>query len=147
MRHVSISRVPFLILFLACFALTLAGCYQDPVRAKLAGSWKIEHGEKLSKRVNQDELEEADDPGERMTLAFTASGSLQTKTKIGDVIREKNGSWNVVDFDEEQSVMKIRCELMGQQTEHEVRIIEEGLIRLVPPNMAGTKSKLTFRRE
>lgn len=146
MNQVAIRGTTVPILFLVCMALAFSGCYQDPVRAKLAGSWKIEHGEKLSKRVNQDELD-SEDPGERMMLAFTASGSLQTKTRIGDGIREKNGSWNVVDFDEEQSVMKIQCELMGQQTEHEVRFIEEDLIRLVPPNMAGTKSKLTFRRE
>ena len=82
-----------------------------------------------------------------MMLVFYASGSLQTNTRMGDVNREKNGSWNVVEFDEEKSKMKIRCDLMGQQTEHEVRFIEEDLIRLVPPNMAGTKSKLTFRRK
>lgn len=134
---------------LASFMLANVGCYQDPIRAKLAGTWKIEHGEKLSKRVNQDELppEGADDPSERMMLAFYASGSLQTKTRIGNVNREKNGSWNVIDYDEEESVMKISCELMGQQTDHEVRFIESDLIRLVPPNMAGTKSKLTFRRK
>ena len=40
---------------LASFMLANVGCYQDPIRAKLAGTWKIEHGEKLSKRVNQDE--------------------------------------------------------------------------------------------
>jgi hypothetical protein len=147
MCHLAASRISCVIVFLACTALTLTGCYQDPVRAKLAGTWKIEHGEKLSKRVNQDQPDAVEDPGERMMLAFTASGSLRTKTRIGDVIREKNGSWNVVDFDEEQAVMTIRCELMGQQTEHEVQLVEADLIRLVPPNMAGTKSKLTFRRE
>ena len=43
--------------------------------------------------------------------------------------------------------MTILCELFGQQTQHEVQFIEKDLIRLVPPNMAGTKSKLTFRRQ
>jgi len=137
---------------LAFLMLASIGCYQDPIRAKLTGTWKIEHGDKLSERVNQEDLpaesaEVADDPSERMVLAFYASGSLQTKTRIGNVNREKNGLWNVIDFDEEESVMKISCELMGQQTEHEIRFIETDLIRLVPPNMAGTKSKLTFRRE
>lgn len=140
-KTISILSLTFLLLF--------SGCYQDPIRAKLAGTWKIEHGEKLSRRVNQDEEDtpEIDDPSERMVLSFFASGSLQTKTRMGDVIREKNGSWNVADYDEEESRMKIRCELMGQQTEHDVRFVEADLIRLVPPNMAGTSSKLTFRRQ
>ncbi len=137
---------------LALIVLSLwsfCGCYQDPVRAKLVGTWGIEHGEKLTERVNQsaEKSGESTDLSERMMLVFYASGSLQTNTRMGDVNREKNGSWNVVEFDEENSKMKIRCDLMGQQTEHEVRFIEEDLIRLVPPNMAGTKSKLTFRRK
>lgn len=141
------QRISVLML-LACLLLASVGCYQDPVRAKLIGTWKIEHAEKLSRRVNQDavEADPAEDISERMVLAFYASGSLKTKTRIGDVNREKIGSWKVVHFDEEESVMKISCELMGQQTEHEVRFIENDLIRFVPPNMAGTKSKLTFRR-
>lgn len=135
-------------MLLAVLMLSSVGCKQDPIRAKIIGTWKIEHGEKLSKRVNQDDLdaEPAEDLGERMVLAFYASGSLQTKTRIGNVNREKNGSWKVIDFDEEESKMMISCELMGQQTEHKVQFIENDLIRFVPPNMAGTKSKLTFRR-
>jgi len=142
-KHISFSML------LACLMLAIVGCKQDPIRAKIIGTWKIEHSEKLTKRVNQDEgaTESAEDLGDRMVLAFYASGSLQTKTRIGNVNREKNGSWKVVNFDEEESKMKISCELMGQQTEHEVRFIETDLIRLVPPNMAGTKSKLTFRRK
>lgn len=142
------KRFPVSVL-LTCLLLLSAGCYQDPIRAKLIGTWKIEHAERLTKRVNQDELDDlpAEDIGERMVLAFYASGSLKTKTRIGQVNREKNGSWKLINFDEEDSVMKINCDLMGQQTEHEVRFIEDDLIRFVPPNMAGTKSKLTFRRE
>ena len=134
-----------LVLLAICFGL-LSGCYQDPIRAKLAGNWKIEHGDKLSRRVNEEDSEGVEDPSGKMVLSFTASGSLQTQTRIGGAIREKNGSWKAIDFDEEESVMKISCELMGQQTEHEVRFLEDDLIQLVPPNMAGTKSRLTFRR-
>ena len=136
--------IAVLILLLTAVVLS-SGCYQDPVRAKLAGTWKIEHGDKLTRRVNEQDA--GNDPAERMQLSFYASGSLQTKTRIGGVIREKNGSWSVVDYDEEDSRMTIRCELIGQQTEHEIRFIETDLIRLVPPNMAGTTSKLTFRRK
>lgn len=138
---------------LALLTLSFCGCYQDPIRAKLIGTWGIEHGDKLTKRVNQNEgnpendIGIAEDLSERMMLVFSASGSLQTKTRMGEVNREKNGLWKVVEFDEENSKMKISCELMGQQTEHDVRFIEEDLIRLVPPNMAGTTSKLTFRRK
>ncbi len=143
-------KTPALVMFAlsVIVSASFCGCYQDPVRAKLAGTWKIEHGDKLSRRVNQDDDagSRVDDPSERMVLSFFASGSLQTKTRMGDVIREKNGSWNVVDFDEEESRMKIRCELMGQQTDHDIRFLEPDLIRLIPPNMAGTSSKLTFRR-
>jgi hypothetical protein len=142
------SKIKFLTL-VALLLLSLCGCYQDPVRAKLIGTWGIEHGARLTARVNQNPEKpgESTDLGERMVLVFYASGSLRTNTRMGELNREKNGSWNVVKFDEEKSKMKIRCELMGQQTEHEVRFIEEDLIRLVPPNMAGTKSKLTFRRK
>ena len=140
-------RLSILLAFLMLF---FCGCSQDPIRAKLIGTWGIEHGDKLTSRVNQDREntdEMQEDLSERMVLSFHASGSLQTKTRIGDVNREKNGSWKVVDFDDKESVMKISCELMDQQTEHEVRFIEEGLIRLVPPNMAGTTSKVRFRRK
>ena len=139
------KKTSLLILLAICLALQ-SGCYQDPIRAKLAGNWKIEHGDRLSRRVNEEDSEGVEDPSGRMVLSFTASGSLQTQTRIGGAIREKNGSWNAIEFDEEESVMKIQCKLMGQQTEHEVRFLEDDLIQLVPPNMAGTKSELTFRR-
>lgn len=141
------QRISFSML-LAILMLANVGCYQDPIRAKLIGTWKIEHAHKLSKRVNQDtaEVDSNEDISERMVLAFYASGSLKTNTRMGEANREKIGSWKVVLFDEEKSVMTISCELMGQQTEHEVRFIEDDLIRFVPPNMAGTKTKLTFRR-
>jgi len=145
MNCFAVKKTTALFLVLVCFVFAFVGCYQDPVRAKLTGTWKIEHGDKLTNRVNQNEPG-VEDPSERMMLAFSASGSLQTKTRMGEVIREKNGLWNVVEFDEDKEVMKIRCELMGQQTEHEVRFLEKDLIQLVPPNMAGTTSKLTFRR-
>jgi len=143
-----VNKIQFSML-LALLMLSFCSCYQDPVRARLIGTWSIEHGEKLTKRVNQDQENagEATDLGQRMMLVFYSSGALQTKTQMGAVNREKNGSWNVVEFDEENSKMMICCELMDQQTEHEVQFIEEDLIRLVPPNMAGTKSKLKFRRK
>ncbi|QEG24474.1 hypothetical protein [Mariniblastus fucicola] len=148
MHFTDFARISLCLLIASVF-LASTGCYQDPIRAKLIGTWKIEHGEKLTKRVNQidGDVEEIEDLGERMKLSFYASGALQTKTRMGEVNREKNGLWKVIEFDEEEAVMKISCELMGQQTEHEVRFIEKDLIRLVPPNMAGTKSKLSFRRE
>lgn len=131
---------------LALLILSSGGCYQDPIRAKLSGTWKIEHGGKLTRRVNQDEAFD-DDPSERMVLSFSNRGTLQTRTRMGDAIREKNGSWSVANYDEGSDKMTILCELIGQQTEHEVQFIEKDLIRLVPPNMAGTTSKLTFRRQ
>lgn len=146
-NHVDFRTVPCL---LALAMLSLVGCNQDPIRAKLIGTWKIEYGDKLTQRVNQDDelmASPEDDPRERMTITFYSSGSLKTQTRIGQVNREKNGSWELVSFDDEESQMNIRCELMDQQTEHKVQFIESDLIRLVPPNMAGTRSKLKFRRK
>ena len=83
----------YLLLFalLSLLIVGVSGCYQDPIRAKLSGTWGIEHGEKLTRRVNQDDdLDyEAEDLSQRMLLSFYASGTLQTKTRMGDVIREK----------------------------------------------------------
>jgi hypothetical protein len=140
----------FAFAMLAVILIAFSGCKQDPIRAKMIGTWRIEHGEKLTKRVNQEEelsSQEIDDISERMTMTFYSSGALTTKTQMGQVNREKNGSWEVVKYDDENSTLEIRCNLMGQETDHEVRFIENDLIRLVPPNMAGTKSKMSFRRK
>lgn len=135
------------LLSLALIAM-LSGC-QDPIRAKITGTWNIEQADKVTRRVNQEERgdeTEIEDIGERMVLTFYASGALLTKTKIGQLQSEKKGWWKLVQFDEKDSKMTLQCELAGQKTEHEVRFIEDDLIRLVPPNMAGVPTKINFRR-
>lgn len=126
----------------------ISGC-QDPIRAKITGTWNIEQADKVSRRVNQEgqgDLIPAQDISERMVLTFYRSGALLTQTKIGQMQSEKKGWWKLVQFDEKDSKMLLECELAGQNTEHEVKFIEEDLIRLVPPNMAGVSTKINFRR-
>jgi hypothetical protein len=127
----------------------LSGC-QDPIRSKIIGTWKIEHADKVSRRVNQDSQDDqfdSSDSGERMKLTFSWTGSLQTQTMIGQMQSQKKGSWELTEFDEQKSIMTVQCDLAGQQTEHKIKFIEDDLIRLVPPNMAGLKTKINFRRE
>ena len=81
-----------------------------------------------------------------MVIEFSANGDLKTETRIGAIDRIKTGTWDVVEWDEAARVMKIRCVLAGQESEHEIEFLEEGGIRLTPPNMAGTRTKLVFRR-
>ena len=66
---------------------------------------------------------------------------------MGNIQGAKQGTWQVVDFDEATNVLKVNCLVGVESTEHAIEFLEEDLIQLVPPNMAGLTLKLKFRRQ
>jgi len=138
-----------LLLLLALLA-TIVGC-SDPAAAPLIGRWNVSDPGRVAKRVNPDDPEIppdfADETGSRMTIEFRAMGGLHTMTRMGNVRQEKTGSWRVVGHDVDASRLRIECQLGGQTTRCDVALLDDGRIRLEPPNMAGTNLKMTFERE
>lgn len=130
-------------LFAVLLILTSAGC-GNPDRKKLVGTWQLKHSDKIEKRIAELGDEQ---PASRMSLQFRSNGGLSTVTNMGNIDSEKAGSWEFLSFDEEQQVMKIKCILNSQETEHEIQFLSEARIKLTPPNMAGLNQKLEFQRE
>lgn len=127
--------------FLACI---LIGC-GDSNRAKIIGTWGIDQADTVMSRIQQSDEGNADAP--KMIVRFRSTGKLETQTQMGDVAREKTGQWEFVSYDPESSSMTIACEIQTDRTEHEINFIDQDTIELVPPNMAGTKMKLRFKRQ
>ena len=132
--------------------LLLVGC-GDSGRSALSGRWQLAAPEKLARRLGPESREGALGPvpsdgmtGQRMELVFGAWGALKTVTRVGSIDREKTGEWDVVSRSPDGRRMTIRCTLNGQTTEHEVEFLDGDRIRLVPPNLAGTDSRLEFHR-
>ena len=130
----------------------LAGC-ADSNRAPLSGRWELATPEKLAGRLGPESqkgtAETADTgsaAGMKMVLEFGSWGELKTVTRVGAIDREKMGRWEVIERAPDGSRMTIRCTLNRQTTEHDVEFLEEDRIRLIPPNLAGTKGRLEFRR-
>ena len=148
MNHSSASRLVS-ILMLALLA-SLAGC-SDPAAAPLIGRWQVSDPNRVAGRVNQDDPEilpkSADEMGSRMTIEFKRMGGLRTTTRMGNVQQEKIGEWRIAGTNDDTERLQIECDLSGQTTECEVEFLEDGRIRLEPPNMAGTNLKMTFERE
>lgn len=140
-------------------ALLASGCQPSvPAPAKpLVGIWVLSQPERLADRINQANAglprpeAESDEPvpgggGSKMMLEFRANGSLRTITDMGQLQQEKQGTWSFVSDSNSGKKLAIRCLLNQQTSEVEVEFIEPELISLVPPNMAGLNTKLTFRR-
>ncbi len=81
-----------------------------------------------------------------IVLTFYRSGRLETTTNQGQIHTEKSGTWELLYYEPEQKSAVIRCELIGQKTEHTVTFIDSDTIRLQPPNLAGLDEELTFHR-
>ena len=129
----------------------LAGC-SSPERDMLIGKWQIEKPDKILKRIDNDDNQSADtntvsqQGGGQMVLFFRSSGKLETKTTMWDEDYKKEGTWKLLDFDPGKQESLIQCVLNGQTTEHQVEWLKNGNLKMVPPNMAGTKAKLEFQR-
>lgn len=122
--------------------LSISGC-TDPVRSKIVGTWEIQKADRLSKRINQEQAES----DSRMRIVIQKSGAIVTQTSMGEIQREKTGSWKLVSFDQEAGKMEIACDLGSGEVNTAVRFVDDNTISLVPPNMAGTKTKLKFVRK
>ncbi len=135
------------LLILACM---LAGC-SSPEREMLIGQWQIEKAGKLMNRIGKGPAgSPADDlatmADNQMRLVFHRNGKLETVTQMGSIDRKKAGTWELLEFENADQTSLIRCTLNGQTTEHEIVWLANGNLKMVPPNMAGTLTKLEFRR-
>lgn len=141
-------------LIASMFACTLVGC-GDPNRSRIIGTWGIERADTVMSRISQADSEtvdgevetELDSSPPRMTLRFLRKGRLETSTNMGSVTQEKLGTWKLVAFDETTNTMTLLCDIQNQESEHEVKFLDQETIKLVPPNMAGTTMKLKFKRK
>lgn len=139
--------------------LLVSGCQPSlPGSAKaLVGTWELSQPERLADRINQANAglprpeAESDEPalpsdGSKMILEFRADGTLRTITDMGQLQQQKQGFWRFVSESEAGKKLAIRCLLNQQTSDVELEFIEADVISLVPPNMAGLNTKLTFRR-
>lgn len=140
-RYISIA-----LSFSGLLLILLAGC-SDPQRQHLVGVWQIETADDVADQINaSDDDAKIESLPPRMTIEFTGSGQLKTTTVMGEIDRTKEGSWDVVSFDEPGKVIVIKCTIGLQETDHEVDLIDDSTIELVPPNMAGVDMKLRFTK-
>ena len=155
----SLSRLwdKFLLILPAAGLLLLActiGC-SDPNAAPLIGRWVLEKPSKVMQRIDGDRADQSresdsiDDSSSmpRMAITFSSNGQFQTATAMGNVNREKNGTWQVISLDEVARKMTIRCTIGSEETDHTVELVDGSTIRLVPPNMAGLTMKMRFVRD
>ena len=132
-------------LLIALLLVSVVGC-GHPDRHRLVGKWQLELKE--SARLESRVADVADlEAKSEMTLEFRGGGRFFTETSMGNIQRAKQGTWKVVDFDEATNVLKVDCLVGVESTEHAIEFLEEDLIQLVPPNMAGLTMKLKFRRQ
>ncbi len=120
------------------------GC-MDRNQAKFIGTWEIETADKVFNRIDMPSPDDMD-AGSAMTIRFQGK-RLTTITRMGDELREKQGTWQLLEFDEENQTATIQCTLGLQTTEHDVEFVDEQTIRLVPPNLAGLTLKVNFKRK
>ncbi len=128
--------------------LLLAGC-SSPERNMLIGQWQLEKAGKISSRIGNPPNEMTDDwstedYGGRMLIVFHSSGKLETISQLGAIDRNKTGSWELLSYDRSTRMSQVRCVLNDQTTEHEIDWLDNGNMKMVPPNMAGTLTKLEF---
>ena len=150
MANLKTSIKPRLLLA-SMFACMFAGC-GDPNRSKIIGTWGIEQADTVMSRiVSEDDGNVQSNAGKpdppKMLLRFHRNGQLETATRMGDLSQEKTGQWKMVSFDESTNSMTIVCELQMQTSDYMVTFLDQETIKLIPPNMAGTKMKIKFKRQ
>ena len=123
--------------------LALAGCTGDPDRARIVGDWEIATTDHLMGQVNA----QPDDQPPRMLIHFYNSGYLATETNMGNISTQKQGNWKLLSYDAQTKTAKIQCKLVDDTTNFDVIVLDDNTLRLVPPNMAGLKTKLKFVRQ
>ncbi|MFT7629192.1 MAG: hypothetical protein ACI87E_000189 [Mariniblastus sp.] len=140
-------------------AILLAGIFTgcgESNRAKIVGTWKIDQADTLTRRMDrssgsddalESQAESEEDDSAKMLIQFLGSGELRTATNIGNMNVAKEGQWIFNSFDESANCMQVSCTLKGETTNHEIEFLDESSIKLIPPNMAGTKMKLKFKKQ
>lgn len=123
--------------------LALVGCTGDPDRARIVGDWEIATADHLMGQVNA----QPDDQPPRMLIHFYNSGYLATETNMGNISTQKQGNWKLLSYDAQTKTAKIQCKLVDDTTNFDVVVLDDNTLRLVPPNMAGLKTKLKFVRQ
>ena len=123
--------------------LALAGCTGDPDQARIVGDWEIATADHLMGQVNA----QPDDQPPRMLIHFYNSGYLATETNMGNISTQKQGNWKLLSYDAQTKTAKIQCKLVDDTTNFDVVVLDDNTLRLVPPNMAGLKTKLKFVRQ
>jgi hypothetical protein len=132
--------------------LSLASCGRQPTG--LVGNWSAQA---LPKSMLQEDASPLDSPNAQeksadggetptMELRFYRNGRLDTVTRLPQIQTHKSGTWRLIHSDPPQRRITIECELLGQTTEHVIEWIDDDTIRLIPPNMAGLKLELDFKR-
>jgi len=79
-------------------------------------------------------------------LRFLKNGNLETATSLPSIQTQKAGRWRMLSYDESNRIAMIECDLMQQRTEHKVEFLDSNTIRLIPPNLAGLKISMEFKR-
>jgi hypothetical protein len=82
-----------------------------------------------------------------MLIRFSWNGQLESSTKMGEIDQGKMGTWEFISYDASSDKMMVLCDIQNQQSEHEITFINPTTIKLVPPNMAGTRTKITFTKQ
>ncbi len=133
-------------------ACIFIGC-GDANRGKIIGTWQIQRADSVLKRIDSEKhgaatqahADETNPP--KMLLTFERSGALKTTTRMGAVDQAKEGTWTFDSFDMASNKLHMTCLLQNQESQHVVHFIDQDTIKLVPPNMAGTKLKIEFTRQ
>jgi hypothetical protein len=136
---------------LTVFCLQFAGC-GDPNRARLVGTWNISRPERIAGRLDRAEpaaeKEKEIELPPKMQIQFRRNGGLATITHMGSMTPSpKQGTWQMLEFDEASQTMRIKCQIGLQESEHEIQFLDQNSIKLVPPNLAGLSLKLKFERQ
>ena len=142
------------VIFASLLACTLIGC-SDANRSKIIGTWGIQQADTVMERINEDGPDPTLDPGDfsvnpgppKMLIRFSWNGQLESSTKMGEIDQGKTGTWEFISYDASSDNMMVLCDIHNQQSEHEITFINPTTIKLVPPNMAGTRTKITFTKQ
>jgi hypothetical protein len=138
--------------WLLAFALFASGC--GGAGSPLIGTWssEISADHQLASEASPLDARSAD-PSDRAStgysirLQFYRNGRLDTVTQLPNIQTQKSGRWRWIAFDPATRMATIECELMQQRTQHQVEFVDPQTIRLVPPNMAGLKLQLEFKKD
>lgn len=145
--------------------ILLTGCMNEGA-SKLVGTWSMQALETLEQaersraggpagqaenvRENTaillDGVADGDSRGS-MTLVFQRNGQLQTVSDFPNLQSDKTWTWQTVEWDAANSVLKIRCQRQLESVETAIAFIDENTIQLIPPNIDGLGTELRFVRK